>query len=54
MVKYGEFFEDEAPTSTHVRRRERKFRYHKLSRGMGVQRYQRTHPDHPMQPAKTK
>jgi hypothetical protein len=43
MVDYGEHFDDEAPTSTHIRRRERKYRYHKLSRALGDQRFKRNH-----------
>jgi hypothetical protein len=50
MVNYGEQYEDDAPTSTHIRRHERKFHYHKLSRGIDNQRFQRNHPDHPMHP----
>lgn len=45
MTNYGEFFDDEAPTSTHIRRRERKYHYHKLSRAIGDQRFKRSHPN---------
>jgi len=43
MVDYGEHFEDEAPTSTHLRRRERKYRFHKLARAVGDIRFKRNH-----------
>jgi hypothetical protein len=43
MVNYGENFDDEAPTSMHVRRAERRYNMHKLARAVGNLRYQRTH-----------
>lgn len=43
MVDYGEHFEDEAPTNTHVGRSARKYRLHKLARAVGHLRWQRNH-----------
>ena len=41
MVDYGEHNIDEAPTSTHVHRVERKYGFHKLARAVGHLRFQR-------------
>lgn len=45
MVRYGKHDDkDDAPTSMHIRRVERKYRGHKLARGVGhsyVQRHSR-------------
>jgi hypothetical protein len=43
MVDYGEHYADEAPTSTHIRRRERKYRWHKLAQAVGHANYMRSH-----------
>lgn len=43
MVDYGEHFLDEAPTSTHIRRRERKYKGHKLAQAVGHADYLRHH-----------
>ena len=43
MTRYGENFEDEAPTNMHIKRHERRFRFHKLARAIGDMRYKRNH-----------
>ncbi len=44
MVNYGENFEDDPATSTHIRRQDRKYHFHKLARAVGDLRFKRNHP----------
>jgi hypothetical protein len=39
MVHYGENFDDEAPSSMHIRRAERKYSLHKLARAVSNRRF---------------
>lgn len=43
MVNYGEHFDDEAPSSTHVKRAERKYSWHKLAQAVGHANFMRKH-----------
>jgi len=45
MVNYGENFDDEAATSMHIRRQDRKYSYHKLAQAIGDLRFKRNHPN---------
>jgi|GEM_PF-1816260 len=43
MVNYGENYDDEAPSSTHIKRAERKYSLHKLAQAVGRARFLRNH-----------